>query len=118
MRVVRVFEVMLFAPNAVRNGVGPIFVSDNHMSSTISNLSTNGLFFKKIMLGCHQRMGDVWKLDTPIRKDILEVCLNILEERWEVYVENNYSVGKKKTALMGCMLVSGYYGALRREEVN
>ena len=100
------------------NGVGPSFVSDNGMSSTISNSSTNSLFFKRFMLGCHQRMGDVWKLDTPIRKDILEVCLNILEERWEVYVENNYSVGKKKTALMGCMLVSGYYGALRREEVN
>ena len=27
-------------------------------------------------------------------------------------------MGKKKTALMGCMLVSGYYGALRGGEVN
>ena len=33
-------------------------------------------------------------------------------------MENNNSVGKKKTALMGCMLVSGYYRALHGEEVN
>jgi len=35
-----------------------------------------------------------------------------------VFKENKDSVGKKKTALMGCMLVSGYYGALCGEEVN
>jgi len=56
--------------------------------------------------------------DAPVTKDILGVCFEILEEQWEVYVENRNMVGKKKTALMGCMLVSGYYGALRGEEVN
>ena len=63
-------------------------------------------------------MGDVWIPDAPIMNDILEECIDILEEQWEVYVENNDSVGKKKTALMGYMLVSGYYGALQGEEIN
>ena len=30
--------------------------------------------------------------------------------------ENKDSVGKKKTALMGCMLVSGYYGAQKGKQ--
>ena len=54
-------------------------------------------------------MGDAWKPDASITKDILEVCFNILEERWEVIEENKDSVGKKKTVFMGCILVSGYY---------
>ena len=100
------------------NGVGPSFVSDNGMSSTISNSSNYSLFFKRFMLGCHRRMGDVWKPDAPITKDILDVCFNILEEQWGLFEENNDIVGKKKTGLMGCMLVAGYYGALGGEEVN
>jgi len=70
------------------------------------------------MLGCHRRIGDVWKPDAPITKDILEVCFDRLEEQWEVYIEHHGIVGKKKTVLMGCILVSGYYGALQGEEVT
>jgi len=57
-------------------------------------------------------MGDVWNMDAPITKDILEVCLDILEEQWEASMENGHVVGSKKMALMGCMLVSGYFGGL------
>ena len=99
-------------------GSGASFVSDNGTGSVISNSPTNSLFFKRFMQGCHRRMGDVWKPDAPVTKDILGVCFEILEEQWEVYIENRDKVGQKKTALMGCMLVSGYYGALRGEEVN
>ena len=73
-------------------GVGPSFVSDSGTSFTISDSLTNSLFFKRFMLGCHRRMGDVWKPDAQITKDILEVCFDILEKQWEVYVENNDSV--------------------------
>ena len=100
------------------DGLGASFVSDSGMSSSISNSVTNSLFFKRFMLGCHRRMGDVWKPDAPVTKDILEVCFDILEERWEFFKESKDTVGKKKTALLGCMLVAGYYGALRGEEVN
>ena len=100
------------------DGLGASFVSDSGMSSSISNSSTSSLFFKRFMLGCHRRMGDVWKPDAPITKDILQVCFDILEEQWDFFKDNKDSIGKRKTALMGCMLVAGYYGALRGEEVN
>jgi len=61
------------------NGVGPSFVSDYY----IKLVNKQSVLQKVHLLGCHRRMGDVWKPDAPIRKDILEVRFNILEERWE-----------------------------------
>ena len=70
------------------DGLGPSFVSDSGMSSSILNSATNSLFLKMFMLGCHRPMGDIWKPDAPVTKYILEVCFDILEERWEFFEEN------------------------------
>ena len=54
--------------------------------------------------------------DHPLTKELLDACFQLLDAKWEVFEGDH--VGRKNTALLACMLISGYYGALRGEEVN
>ena len=85
-------------------------------SLTASNASTNKPWFKRFILGCHRRMGDVWLPDQPITMKIMEVCLSELETKWELFMGD--AVGQKKTSLVACILLAGFYGGLRGEEIN
>jgi len=61
-------------------------------------------------------MGDVWMPDHPLTKEILDACFQMFDARWKVFEGDH--VGRKNAALLACMLIAGYYGALRGEEVN
>ena len=82
---------------------------------TFSNSPTNSWWFRRFLLGCHKRMGDVWIPDRALTIDELHACLQILEERWgrsEIVFQERMEV-----ALTGAMLVSGFAGGLRGEEL-
>ena len=81
-----------------------------------SNSATNKPWFKRFMLGCHRRMGDVWLPDQPITMNIMEICLAELETKWDVFKDD--IIGQKKVSLVACILLAGFYGGLRGEEIN
>ena len=85
-------------------------------SMMVSNASTNKPWFKRFMLGCHRRMGDVWLPDQPITMKIMGACLSELEENWRLFEGDK--TGRKKVALVACILLAGFYGGLRGEEIN
>ena len=85
-------------------------------SMMVSNSATNKPWFKRFMLGCHRRMGDVWLPDQPITMKIMRACLDLLEGYWKAFERD--PIGQKKSALSACMLLAGFYGGLRGEEIN
>eukprot|EP00536_Pseudo-nitzschia_multiseries_P017872 jgi/Psemu1/52967/gm1.52967_g len=78
--------------------------------------TSNKPWFKHFILGCHQRMGDVWMPDEPVTREILLACLALLDDWWEHYEGD--PVKRKFTALRACLCISGFYGGLRGEELN
>jgi hypothetical protein len=47
----------------------------------------------------------------------LKVTMEILDEDWNVFVKNNDPQGLKKTGLTACMIIAGFFAALRGEEI-
>ena len=97
-------------------GTGSVFMSTDGTSPRVSNSVTNSLWFKKFSLGCHRRMGDVWKPNRALTQPILAACFRILEDEWKtpkLTLER-----KRKISLTACLLISGYFGSLRGEEIN
>ena len=97
-------------------GTGDTFMSDLGSASMVSASITNQLWFKRFMIGCHRRMGDVWMPDAPVTKEVILCCLRTLEMKWEVF--GNDPVGRKKVSVTACILLAGFFGGLRGEEVN
>ena len=96
-------------------GTGQSFMGGEG-SLMVTNSSTNKPWFKRFMLGCHRRMGDVWLPDKPITMSIIEVCLSELENKWDSLKGD--TIGQKKASLVACILLAGFYGGLRGEEIN
>jgi hypothetical protein len=97
-------------------GVGSTFVKDDGTGASVSNSKTNQLWFKRFMLGCHRRMGDVWMPDRALSQYELGSCFEVLESKWIAFKGDQ--VRMKKVSTTACILISGYYAALRGEEVN
>lgn len=96
-------------------GTGATFVGEDSNASTLSRSFTNGLWFRRFSQGCHRRMGDVWLPDRPVTIDVLKGALNLLEGDWLAYA--NDPVGQINTGLTACMLIAGFFAALRGEEI-
>jgi hypothetical protein len=96
-------------------GHSELHAVDRGYEVLLSSAPTNSLWFKRFMIGCHRRMGDVWLPDRPLTAPILSQAIRLLSVRWAVY--GNDPVGKLKVSLTACMLLAGYYGALRGEEI-
>lgn len=93
-------------------GVRGSFLSGGGMQSGyMTNSAGHHFWFRRFMEGCHRRMGDVWLPNAPITKEIMFKSLHILKE--EVGEGNDFL--PEATA---CMLIAGYYGGLRGEEIN
>ena len=58
-------------------GTGDTFMSDLGSASMVSTSITNQLWFKRFMIGCHRRMGDVWMPDAPVTKEVILCCLRL-----------------------------------------
>jgi hypothetical protein len=92
------------------------YSADRGSEPVLSTAATNSLWFRRFMIGCHRRMGDVWLPDHPLTAPILRQCMILLESKWED-LEGD-TVGRWKVGLTACMLLAGYYGALRGEEIS
>ena len=97
-------------------GTGPTFMSDDGNSARISYSATNSIWFKRFMQGCHRRMGDVWLPNRAISQYEMKACFEILENQWNGSQLDKYRL--KQTATTGCILIAGYFGGLRGEEIN
>jgi hypothetical protein len=91
-------------------------VKDDGTGASVSNSKTNQLWFKRFMLGCHHRMGEVWMPDRALSQYELGSCFEVLESEWITFKGDQ--VGMKKVSTTACILIPGYYAALRGEEVN
>jgi hypothetical protein len=80
-----------------------------------SSSPTNGLFWRKFMLGCHKRMGDQWFPDRAITIEELLASLSLLKDdwlRWASFPEKRLEISVLATAL-----ILAFTGALRGEEI-
>lgn len=93
-------------------GVSGSFLSGGGMQSGfITTSSGHHFWFRRFMEGCHRRMGDVWLPNAPITKEIISKALLILKEE----IGDGHTPPPEVTA---CMLIAGFYGGLRGEEIN
>ena len=60
-------------------------------------------------------MGDVWMPDRPVTIQELLKCLYLLQEDWVLFERDDE--GRRKTASTACMLIAGFFAALRGEEI-
>ena len=60
-------------------------------------------------------MGDVWLPDRPLLIPELKAALVLLEEDCIGFTTNAY--GQGQTGLTVCLMISGFFGALRGEEI-
>ena len=68
------------------------------------------------MQGVHRRMGDVWKPDKAVSRHVIRACFTVLEYHWETIGIDNYS--RLMIAKAACIIITGYYGSLRDEEIG
>ena len=98
-------------------GLGPAFVNEDGTGSRVSHSATNTEWSKRFHFGCHWRMGDVWKPNKALTRVELSACFTILELEWNSTEESDWEK-RLKISNTACLLISGYYGALRGEELN
>jgi hypothetical protein len=96
-------------------GIGARFMGEEGAAGAVSNSPTNSEWFRRFMKGCHRRMGDVWMPDRPVTIQELLKCLMLLEEDWEVFEKD--PEGRLRAAATATMLITGFFGALRGEEI-
>jgi hypothetical protein len=61
-------------------------------------------------------MGNLWLPNRAVSRHELIACFEILEERWELFEKD--LIGRDMVSSMACILISGYHGGLRGEEIN
>jgi hypothetical protein len=96
-------------------GIGARFMGEEGAAGAVSNSPTNTEWFRRFMKGCHRRMGDVWMPDRPLTIRELHCCLKLLKEDWEIFEKDRE--GRAKTAITSVMLLTGFFAALRGEEI-
>ena len=101
-------------------GTDGAVMSDGRNSTHITTSPTNSLWFKKFMIGSHERMGDVKIQDAAVSIDLLLALQDLLEKEWKVAEENNrgYTHTKFEIVTLGAALMLGFSSALRGEELG
>jgi hypothetical protein len=84
-------------------------------AGAVSRSPTNSEWFRRFMKGYHRRMGDVWMPDRPVTIQELTRCLELLDEEWQLFSKD--AEGQLRAAMNATVLISGFFGALRGEEV-
>ena len=101
------------------HAMGSAFMSDNGTSARVFYSTTNSLislWFKRFMQGAHRRMGDVCLPDKAVSRYVIRGCFSVLEDNWERYgIDNYFKLSISKAA---CIIITGYYGGLRGEEIG
>ena len=101
-------------------GTDGAIMSDEKRSTHITTSSTNSMWFKKFMIGSHERMGDVKLQDAAVSIELLLVLQGFYEKAWarEEEMTAGYSLSKFETVVMGAALMLGFSSALRGEELG
>jgi hypothetical protein len=97
------------------DGTGFTTVADGRGTSTFTGSPTYSYWFRRFMTGCHRRMGDTWIPDRAITLEEILLCYILLEEDWSKAVGD--SGMRLQTALTAMILVGGFSGGLRGEEL-
>ena len=101
--------------HACPDGVGATFVGEDSNASTLSHAVTNTPWFRRFIRGCHRRMGDVWLPDRPVLIPEIRAALELLEEDWETCLSD--PGGQIAAGLTACLIIAGFFAALRGEEI-
>ena len=101
---------------ASSDGVGTTFMNEAGTGARVTHSVTNSYWFNRFMQGCHRRMGDVWLPDKAVSHYVMRASFELLEEAWaELGHDKHYLLRISKTA---CILIAGYFVALRGEEIG
>ena len=87
--------------------------------SRVSHAVTNYYWFKRVMSGCHWRMGDVWLPDKAVSRYVFGACFLVLEKDWHDIWEHDKKdyFALHRVATAACVIIVGYFGGLRGEEI-
>ena len=100
-------------------GTGANFMSTEGAGARVSNSVSNSDWFQKFMRGMHRRMGDVWLPNQAISQYEMFACMDVLESKWEEAHGTLIDLYElKRTATPACIVLAGYFGSLRGEEIN
>jgi len=91
-------------------------MNDDGCGARVSYSATNSLWFKRFMEGSHKRMGDQWVPDKAISRYVIGACFAVLESNWLRYGVDNFS--QLEISKGACIIITGYYGSLRGEEIG
>jgi hypothetical protein len=80
-----------------------------------SSSPTNGLFWRKFILGCHKRMGDQWFPDRAVTIEELLAALSMLKDDWSKWAASPEKV--LEVTVLATALILAFAGALRGEEI-
>ena len=97
------------------HGTGWTTIADGRGTATFTESPTYSYWFRHFMTGCHRRMGDTWLPDKAVTIDKILHGYILLEEDW-VKFEGDRDM-RLQTALTAMILVGGFSGALRGEEL-
>jgi len=97
------------------DGTGLTTIADGRGSSTFTGSPTYSYWFRRFMSGCHRRMGDTWMPDRATTLDEVLHSYILLEEDWGRFV-GDWDM-RLQTALTAIILVGGFSGGLRGEEL-
>lgn len=96
-------------------GTGWTTIADGRGTSTFTGSVTYSFWFRRFMTGCHRRMGDTWMPDKVVTLEEVLHCFIVLAEEWDRYDGDS---GKRlETALTAVIIIAGFFGALRGEEM-
>ena len=101
-------------------GTGDTFMHDDGNGARVSHAVSNSVWFKRFLQGCHRRMGDVWLPDKAVSRYVIGGCFNVLTRWWDDIIERDKTdtFALRRVATAACIIISGYYGGLRGEEIN
>ena len=113
-----VWKMRTFQSNyahAGMEGTGAVFMNSDGTSARVSNSPTNSVWFNRFMMGMHKRMGDVNKPDMAVDRYVIRGCFEVAQDIWD---NNPMDVfARKEIEKAICIVISGYFGGLRGEEI-
>ena len=89
-------------------------MQDDGNDLRVSHAVTNSYWFKRVMYGCHQCMGDVWLPDKAVSCYVVIACFCVLDKDWNNIWERNKEdyFALQRVATAACVIIAGYFGGL------
>ena len=88
------------------------------LSGRISLSTAQHSWFARFLEGCHKRIGNVICPDKAIHTVLIKAYLELLCKDLRKAIGKEDLVAQKEILLFRCLLVAGFFGSLRGEELN